>query len=162
MAPNPRRSFAFRAAFFLAALALLLTPEPALAYIGPGAGFALLSSFLVVFTTIVIAGLSLLIWPFRMAWRFVRRRSLSKPWVRRIIIVGFDGQDPKLTEKFLKKGLLPSFEKLAKAGVYRKLETSYPAISPVAWSSFATGTNPARHNIFDFLDRDRKTYLPLL
>jgi predicted AlkP superfamily phosphohydrolase/phosphomutase len=161
MAPN-RRRFAFRAAFFLAAVALLLTPEPALAYIGPGAGFALLSSFLVVFTTILIAGLSLLIWPFRMAWRFLRRRTFSKPWVRRIIIVGFDGQDPKLTEKFLKKGLLPNFEKLAKAGVYRKLETSYPSISPVAWSSFATGTNPARHNIFDFLDRDRKTYLPLL
>ncbi len=97
-----------------------------------------------------------------MAWRFFRRKSRAKPWVRRLIIVGFDGQDPKLTEKFMKKGLLPNFEKLAKTGAYRKLETSYPSISPVAWSSFATGTNPARHNIFDFLDRDRKTYLPLL
>ena len=32
----------------------------------------------------------------------------------------------------------------------------------MAWSSFSTGTHPARHNIFDFLDRDRRTYLPLL
>jgi predicted AlkP superfamily phosphohydrolase/phosphomutase len=32
----------------------------------------------------------------------------------------------------------------------------------VAWSSFSTGAHPARHNIFDFLDRDRRTYLPLL
>ena len=45
----------------LAAATLFLLPQPALAYIGPGAGFALLSSFLVVFTTILIALLSLLI-----------------------------------------------------------------------------------------------------
>ena len=32
----------------------------------------------------------------------------------------------------------------------------------MAWSSFSTGTHPARHNIFDFLDRDRRTYLPML
>jgi hypothetical protein len=32
----------------------------------------------------------------------------------------------------------------------------------VAWSSFSTGTHPAKHNIYDFLDRDRRTYLPLL
>ncbi len=159
--PRLKAGKAFRVVLLLLALSLLL-PEPAVAYIGPGAGFALLSSFLVVFTTILIAILSLLIWPFRMAWRSLRRKSRAKPWVRRLIIVGFDGQDPKLTEKFMKKGLLPNFEKLAKMGAYRKLETSYPSISPVAWSSFATGTNPARHNIFDFLDRDRKTYLPLL
>ena len=141
---------------------LLVAPQPAEAYIGPGAGFALLGSFLVVFTTILIAVASLLIWPFRMAWRFFRRKTQAKPLVKRLIIVGFDGQDPKLTEKFMKQGLLPNMEKLAKAGCYTKLGTTYPAISPVAWSSFATGTNPARHNIFDFLDRDRRTYLPLL
>ena len=153
---------AFRTVLIVSALVLILAPRPAEAYIGPGAGFALLSSFLVVFTTIIIAILSLLIWPFRMVYRFFRRSARAKPWIRRVIIVGFDGQDPKLTDKYMKKGLLPNFEKLAKMGAYRKLETSYPSISPVAWSSFATGTNPARHNIFDFLDRDRKTYLPLL
>jgi predicted AlkP superfamily phosphohydrolase/phosphomutase len=152
-----------RVTFFAAfAAGLLAAATRAEAYIGPGAGFALLSSFLVVFTTILIAAALLLTWPFRMAWRFLRRKARVRPWVRRVVIVGFDGQDPKLTEKFLKKGLLPNFEKLAKSGAYRKLQTTYPSISPVAWSSFATGTNPARHNIFDFLDRDRKTYLPLL
>jgi predicted AlkP superfamily phosphohydrolase/phosphomutase len=151
-----------RTFWLLVVLGLLLSAQPAEAYIGPGAGFALVSSFLVVFTTILLVILSLLIWPFRMAFRFLMRRSRPKPWIRRIFIVGFDGQDPKLTEKFMKNGLLPNFEKLQKMGAYKKLGTTYPAISPVAWSSFATGTNPARHNIFDFLDRDRKTYLPLL
>ncbi len=59
-------------------------------------------------------------------------------------------------------GLLPNFSRLAATGAYRPLQTTYPALSPVAWSSFSTGTHPARHNIFDFLDRDRRTYLPRL
>ncbi|MEE8369078.1 MAG: hypothetical protein V3S30_12280, partial [Thermoanaerobaculia bacterium] len=46
--------------------------QPAAAYIGPGAGFALLSSFLVLFTTIVLAIVALLVWPFRMLWRALR------------------------------------------------------------------------------------------
>lgn len=152
----------FRFVVLVIGVVLLVAAQPAEAYIGPGAGFALLSSFLVVFTTILIAIASLLVWPFRMVWRFFRRTAQAKPLVKRLIIVGFDGQDPNLTEKFMKQGLLPNMEKLAKAGCYTKLGTTYPAISPVAWSSFATGTNPARHNIFDFLDRDRRTYLPLL
>src|SRR5262249_7754328 len=57
---------------------------------------------------------------------------------------------------------LPNFARLAAMGCYRRLQTTCPAISPVAWSSFSTGTNPARHNIFDFLDPDRRTYLPRL
>ncbi|MGH2628858.1 MAG: alkaline phosphatase family protein, partial [Anaerolineales bacterium] len=140
----------------------LLVAGPADAYVGPGAGFALLSSFLVVFTTIVIALLSLLIWPFRMLWRALRRKPRSRPWVKRLIVVGFDGQDPGLTERFMKQGKLPHFKKLAEAGCYRRLATSYPSISPTAWSSFSTGTHPAKHSIYDFLDRDRRTYLPVL
>ena len=107
----------FRLVVFVVGLVLLSAPQPAEAYIGPGAGFALLSSFLVVFTTILIAMASLLIWPFRMVWRFFRRKTQAKPLVKRLIIVGFDGQDPKLTEKFMKQGMLPNMEKLAKAGL---------------------------------------------
>ncbi|RMF69815.1 MAG: nucleotide pyrophosphatase, partial [Calditrichaeota bacterium] len=39
---------------------------------------------------------------------------------------------------------------------------TYPALSPVAWSAFSTGVGPGRHNIFDFLSRDRHSYLPEL
>ncbi len=35
-------------------------------------------------------------------------------------------------------------------------------LSPVAWSTFATGVNPAKHNIFDFLNRSIKSYIPEL
>ena len=148
---------------FAGTLALLLAATaPAEAYIGPGAGFALLSSFFVLLTTIVVAVASLLFWPFRALFRVVRGTTAPRARIKRLIVVGLDGQDPKLTDRFMQDGLLPNFEKLAKMGCYRRLRTTFPSLSPVAWSSFSTGTNPGRHNIFDFLDRDRQTYLPLL
>jgi predicted AlkP superfamily phosphohydrolase/phosphomutase len=136
--------------------------HPILAYIGPGAGVALLSSFLVLLTTMVVVVFSLLLMPFRLLWRALRRKKRLKPWVKRLIIVGLDGQDPQLTERFMKEGKLPNFSKLADMGCYRRLRTTFPSLSPTAWSSFATGTDPAKHNIFDFLSRDTRTYLPVL
>ena len=135
---------------------------PAEAYIGPGAGFAVLGSFAVLFGTTLVAGFALLAWPFRMVWRMIRHRRKSKPLVKRLIFVGFDGQDAAITEAMMARGALPNFSKLADRGGYRRLRTTYPSITPVAWSSFTTGTNPGRHNIFDFLDRDPRTYLPRL
>jgi predicted AlkP superfamily phosphohydrolase/phosphomutase len=144
------------------ALAAILSAAPAEAYIGPGAGFALLSSFLVLFTTILIVVVSLLIWPFKMLWRAMTGTKVPRGSITRFIVVGLDGQDPNLTDRFMAEGLLPNFKKLAGQGCYRRLRTTFPSVSPVAWSSFSTGAHPARHNIFDFLDRDRRTYLPLL
>jgi predicted AlkP superfamily phosphohydrolase/phosphomutase len=142
--------------------AVVFLPAAASAYVGPGAGFTLVTSALVLVTTVVVVAATLLAWPFRAAWRRLRGRNRPRPWVRRLIIVGFDGQDPKLTDGFLAAGKLPNLERLARAGCYHRLATTFPSISPVAWSSFCTGTQPAKHNIFDFLDRDLRTYLPRL
>jgi predicted AlkP superfamily phosphohydrolase/phosphomutase len=143
-------------------LLLLASAAPASAYIGPGAGFALMSSAFVLVTTVVAVFFTLLAWPFRLAWRAITRKTPPKATITRLVVVGFDGQDPKLTDQFMKEGILPNFSARASSGCYRRLKTTYPAVSPVAWSSFSTGSHPARHNIFDFLDRDRRTYLPLL
>ncbi len=158
----PRRARFPLAVFVLAIHLLLAGAAPAEAYIGPGAGFALLSSFFVVFTTILLAMGAMLLWPFRTLWRMARRIRRPKPLINRLIIVGLDGQDPTLTDRFMKQGKLPNFKQLAATGGYKRLRSTFPSVSPVAWSSFSTGTNPARHNIFDFLDRDRRTYLPVL
>jgi predicted AlkP superfamily phosphohydrolase/phosphomutase len=50
--------------------------------------------------------------------------------------------------------------RLAEQGGYTSLATTRPAQTPVAWSTFATGTNPGGHGIFDFIRRNAKTYLP--
>ena len=155
LVPHPRATLAVTAV-------TLAAPALADAYIGPGAGFAVMSSFLVILVTMVVVLASILAWPFRALWRLARRTGPPPAAIGRFIVLGFDGQDPGLTDQYLKQGLLPNFAKLQAQGSYRRLQTTYPALSPVAWSSFSTGTHPARHNIFDFLDRDRRTYLPLL
>ena len=160
VAAMPRCVLAFPVA--VAAGLLLASPAPAEAYIGPGAGFALFSSFFVFITTVVIAALSLVVWPFRMLWRLMHRQRRGRPLVKRLVILGFDGQDPRITDRYLQAGKLPNLSRLADTGSYTRLRTTFPSVSPVAWSSFSTGTNPARHNIFDFVDRDRRTYLPIL
>lgn len=136
--------------------------HPALAYIGPGAGFALVSSVGVLLVTVLLALLSLLLWPLRSVWRVAFRGRRARAWVRRLIVVGFDGQDAALTERFMAEGKLPNFTRLATTGCYSRLRSTYPSITPVAWSTFSTGTGPGRHGIFDFLERDRRSYLPLL
>lgn len=79
----------------------------------------------------------------------------------KILILGIDGMDPHLTQVWMKQGLLPAFSKLAAKGSFKRLMTSTPPQSPVAWSNFITGMNPGGHGIFDFMHRDPKTYLPI-
>ncbi|HEY7390905.1 MAG TPA: alkaline phosphatase family protein [Bryobacteraceae bacterium] len=134
-----------------------------LAYIGPGAGFAFLGSFLAVIGGIVLGLISLLTWPFRLAWHAFRGgQGYKRAKIRKLILLGLDGLDPGLVERYMKAGILPNFAKLAAKGDFRRLRTTFPALSPVAWSTFATGVNPARHNMFDFLNRSLRTYLPEL
>ncbi len=140
---------------------LIFYASPALAYVGPGAGFAFLSSFLIFFLVFLLAILSLLTWPFRFFFRLLRgKRAYGKSKINRLVIIGLDGMEPSLTEKYMSQGKLPNLSKLKETGDYARLQTTTPAISPVAWSSFMTGSKPCKHNIFDFLSRDPKTYLP--
>jgi predicted AlkP superfamily phosphohydrolase/phosphomutase len=136
-------------------------PQTQLAYIGPGAGFAFLGSFLTVVLSLLASLVSFLLWPFRMLWLLIRRRRGFGKWrVRKLIFLGLDGLDPGLTERFMAEGKLPNLSRLKENGSYHRLRTTLPALSPVAWSTFATGVNPAKHNIFDFLNRDLRTYAP--
>ena len=76
----------------------------------------------------------------------------------RVIVLGFDGVDPDLIEEWMEH--LPNIRKLSQTGSLLSLGTTNPPQSPVAWASFATGLNPGKHGIFDFLRRDPSTYFP--
>lgn len=78
----------------------------------------------------------------------------------KVVVLGFDGVDAKLTQKWMEEGKLPNLQKLSEEGTFSPLRTTVPSQTPVSWSTFATGLNPGRHNIFDFLKRDPKTYKP--
>ncbi len=75
-------------------------------------------------------------------------------------MVGFDGQDPRITEKLMAEGKLPHFSKLKDQGSYARLRSTYPSITPVAWSSFCTGANPGKHNIWSTVIRVPITFPP--
>ncbi len=139
----------------LALMWVVLVPSSADAYIGPGAGFALAGSFLAVFAAVFSAIMMLLAWPFRLLLRiFFRRRPPARSRVRRVVILGLDGLDYGLTQTLLDAGKLPHLAALRDQGCFKPLGSTLPPISPVAWSSFQTGVNPGKHNIFDFLMPD--------
>jgi hypothetical protein len=146
----------------LTVLVAVLTPRPAHAYIGPGPGFALAGSLLAVFAALCSAVL-LLTWPVRLVARVVvGRRALARSRVKRVVILGLDGLDHGLTSKMLADGKLPHLAALRDQGCFKPLASTLPPISPVAWASFQTGVNPGKHNIFDFLIPDPRTYQPKL
>jgi predicted AlkP superfamily phosphohydrolase/phosphomutase len=80
--------------------------------------------------------------------------------MKKVIVIGLDGFEPKIVERMFDKGALPNLARLRKQGGFSRIKTTYPAQTPVAWSTFATGMNPGGHGIFDFIRRDPKTYLP--
>lgn len=73
---------------------------------------------------------------------------------KRIIVIGFDGMDPRLCEEMMNSGRLPNLARLRKQGGYTNLGTSIPPQSPVAWANFINGSGPGSHGIFDFIHRD--------
>jgi predicted AlkP superfamily phosphohydrolase/phosphomutase len=142
---------------------IIAAAAPALGYVGPGAGFGIVTSFLVFVNALGVSLLSFLFWPVLALVRRVRmsRRPL-KPVAKRLVVLGLDGLSPLLVERMWEKGELPNLKRLAEQGSFRHLGTTTPGVSPVAWSTFQTGVNPGKHGIYDFLAPDRKRYLAAL
>ena len=61
-------------------------------------------------------------------------------------------------QRLIAEGRAPNAERLARQGSLLRMDSTWPWVSSVAWSSMMTGVNPAKHNIFGFIDRDPATY----
>ena len=82
---------------------------------------------------------------------------------QKCIIIGIDGMDPDLLSMYMKEGKMPNFKKVIDSGGdFKKLKTTDPPQSPVAWASFSIGANPGKHGIFDFIHRNPETLIPYL
>jgi predicted AlkP superfamily phosphohydrolase/phosphomutase len=79
---------------------------------------------------------------------------------KRMIILGLDGMSPEILEPMMAEGKLPNFKRLEELGSYSHIGTTTPAESPVAWTAFATGRNPGKSGVYDFIRRNPKNYLP--
>src|SRR6478752_10543746 len=78
---------------------------------------------------------------------------VSRAAGKKVIVIGIDGMDPRLSEAMMKEGQLPNLAKLRAAGGFSPLGTSIPPQSPVAWANFINGAGPGSHGIFDFIHR---------
>ncbi|HEX2252186.1 MAG TPA: alkaline phosphatase family protein [Thermoanaerobaculia bacterium] len=78
----------------------------------------------------------------------------------KVVVLGFDGADAELTRQWMDEGKLPNLARLRDQGTFAPLRSTIPSQTPVSWSTFATGLNPGRHSIFDFLRRDPANYRP--
>ena len=79
---------------------------------------------------------------------------------RKVIVIGVDGMDPGFVERHWSD--LPNLSRLRHEGSFQRLATTTPPQSPVAWSTFITGLDPADHGIFDFVHRDPNTQVLFL
>src|SRR5436190_1303153 len=77
-------------------------------------------------------------------------RAPDKP---RVILLGFDGVDANLTQRYIDAGALPNLAKLRQEGCFKPLDTANPAQSPVSWAVLETASNPGKTNIGDFVRR---------
>jgi predicted AlkP superfamily phosphohydrolase/phosphomutase len=149
------------------------------AYLDPGSGFTFLrnSSFLLPFLGGILGFLFLF---FKFFWKFIKKfrwlllfilvlmiimggivmLKSKKISNKKILILGIDAMDTKISEKLIKENKLPNFSSLDRTGSYAHLKTITPPESCVVWASFATGVNPGKHGIFDFIMRNPKNYLP--
>lgn len=71
----------------------------------------------------------------------------------RVVVIGLDGADWSIIDRLERKGKLPFLARLRREGSQAVLQASPPLISPVVWTTLATGREPLDHGIFGFLTR---------
>lgn len=75
----------------------------------------------------------------------------AQPAAGRVVLVGLDGASWNVIDRLIDAGELPHFAALARRGVTADLTTVEPVISPVVWTSVATGRRPESHGVTSFL-----------
>ncbi|HKD19346.1 MAG TPA: alkaline phosphatase family protein [Thermoanaerobaculia bacterium] len=71
-----------------------------------------------------------------------------------VIWLGFDGLDFELVDRLAAEGRMPNWKRLAAEGYTAKLRSFQPVLSPVVWTTIATGVGPDLHRVLDFQEVD--------
>ena len=79
----------------------------------------------------------------------MERKALAK----KIMMIGIDGMDPRLTRKYVDEGKMPNVKKLIERGACRHdlaMVGAMPTVTPPMWTTLATGAYPNTHGITCF------------
>lgn len=66
-------------------------------------------------------------------------------------IIGLDGGDWDMLEPIIDAGYMPNLMKLRDEGAWGRSRSEMPLLSPVLWTSIATGRTPDRHGVTWFM-----------
>ena len=70
----------------------------------------------------------------------------------RVLLIGIDGADMRIVDRLVGEGKLPNFARLKREGAWGPLRSVEPLLSPLVWTSIATGRRPQDHGVFDFVE----------
>lgn len=71
----------------------------------------------------------------------------------RVLVLGLDGIDPQVVDLLMSEGKLPHFAELRSQGAYAPLRSIKPLLSPIIWTTIATGRTADHHGIGHFVAR---------
>jgi tetratricopeptide (TPR) repeat protein len=80
---------------------------------------------------------------------------------RRVVLLGMDSCDPGMLDRLIRQGKLKNFARLKREGAFGELKSIQPVLSPVIWTTIATGMTPERHGILDFVTETPKGIVPV-
>ena len=72
---------------------------------------------------------------------------------RKVFVMGIDGMDPKITQKYLNEGIMPNLERFLKRGAAREnlaMIGGHPTVTPPMWTTLSTGASPFVPSVHSF------------
>ncbi|MBZ0111503.1 MAG: alkaline phosphatase family protein [Thermoanaerobaculia bacterium] len=79
----------------------------------------------------------------------------------RVLVLGLDGVDSVVVDELIQAGELPNFARLRSEGVLVPLQSAHPLLSPIIWTTIATGRLPQDHGITGFVTMDEGKESPV-
>ncbi len=93
----------------------------------------------------------------------VRKTGKAAPLAKKapphkVLVIGLDGATFDLIKPWAAAGYLPTLHRLLQEGAHGTLQSTVPPMTGPAWTTFATGVNPGKHRLYDWIARDEGSY----
>jgi predicted AlkP superfamily phosphohydrolase/phosphomutase/tetratricopeptide (TPR) repeat protein len=77
---------------------------------------------------------------------------MTEPLARKLLLVGWDAADWQMMHPLLDAGRMPHLQALVEHGTIGNLQTLQPVLSPLLWTSIATGKRAYQHGVHGFVE----------
>ena len=77
---------------------------------------------------------------------------MHAPVAKKVLLIGWDAADWRVIHPLMDSGKMPALKSLVERGVMGNLATLHPVLSPMLWTSIATGKRPYKHGILGFAE----------